>query len=388
MSSKRVAACRRDIAIQHLDELAKECIDCGIFTNPVQVEPGVWTGFLDLSRIYNHDEMPQFINYGVNGRSSNFVYAAKGDHCARMKKENRECVTIEPFVCLDGEVSMCHVIFSSKCITDQMAPKEAVESIKNLLVSTTQSGYQDHRTCLESYKFLNRISADKKRPVVILTDGHSSRFNPEVMRYCRNKQLHQFLSPPDTTGLTQLLDQIFTMLHAAYADKRDQIRLDESINRRCFMQILAETWNEWATIERIKNAARRVGITKDGFNIHLMNQDMMDRSDELSNTTPVKKNFVTTIKSPERCRKGTKDYWRLKYEASLEKIKDLEKAPITPEEVVPELLSIQKIKRKNVNKAATRCTQQYGSMEGKKILYVPSSVCVVYAKTPYCLSLN
>ena len=90
---------------------------------------------------------------------------------------------------------MCHVIFSSKYNTDQMAPKEAVENIKNLLISTTQSGYQDHQTCLES--------ANKKRLVVILTDGHSSKFNPEVMKYCRKEQLHQFLSPPDTTAVNR-----------------------------------------------------------------------------------------------------------------------------------------------------------------------------------------
>ena len=275
--------------------------------------------------------MPQFINYGVDGRASNLVYAAKGDNCERLKKENRECVTIEPFVCLDGEVTMCHVIFPAKCITDQMAPKEAVENIKNLLVSTTKSGYQDHQTCLETYKLLNRITANKKRPIVILTDGHSSRFNPEVMKYCRKKQLNQFLSPPDTTGLTQLIDQKFAMLHAAYTDTRNEMIFDETISRKFFMEILAQIWNDWATTERIKNAARRVGITKDGFNVNLMNQDMMDRSDDLTTTTPVKKKHVTTIQSPEGYRKNTKDYWRLKYEAAVERIKELEKAPITAE---------------------------------------------------------
>lgn len=52
----------------------------------------------------------------------------------------------------------------------------------------------------------------------------------------------------------------------------------------------------------------------------------------------------------------------------MERIKELKTTPITPEEVVPDLLSIRKIKRRDVNKAPVRCTQQYGSMEEKKNL--------------------
>ena len=71
----RAAACSRETAIEHIDDLARECIACNIFTNAEQQEPGVWTGDVDLSRIENHDEMPQFINFGVDGRAHSLVYA-------------------------------------------------------------------------------------------------------------------------------------------------------------------------------------------------------------------------------------------------------------------------------------------------------------------------
>ena len=60
---------------EHIDDLARECIACNIFTNAEQQEPGVWTGDVDLSRIENHDEMLQFINFGVDGRAHSLVYA-------------------------------------------------------------------------------------------------------------------------------------------------------------------------------------------------------------------------------------------------------------------------------------------------------------------------
>ena len=36
--------CTGDMACSHLDALAQELIDTGIFTNAKQIQPGVWTG--------------------------------------------------------------------------------------------------------------------------------------------------------------------------------------------------------------------------------------------------------------------------------------------------------------------------------------------------------
>ena len=97
--------------------------------------------------------MPQFIDYGVSSSATGaLTYCGRSEKCEQMKQENRECVTIEPYVSFDGEILMCHVIFPGTCISSHMAPKIAVEKINNLLVSTTDSGYQDGRACLASYK--------------------------------------------------------------------------------------------------------------------------------------------------------------------------------------------------------------------------------------------
>ena len=62
----------------------------GIVTNAVREEPGVWIGDLDTSRVFNHDECPQFVNYGVDGSGScELVYAAKGESCNRFLREQR-----------------------------------------------------------------------------------------------------------------------------------------------------------------------------------------------------------------------------------------------------------------------------------------------------------
>ena len=62
---QRVFACTEAMVRQYLDDLAEELIWTGIFTNAKQIELGVWTGSIDTSCTFNHDEVPQLIDYGV-----------------------------------------------------------------------------------------------------------------------------------------------------------------------------------------------------------------------------------------------------------------------------------------------------------------------------------
>jgi len=155
VSIRRALNCTRDMAIVHLDELADELIGSGIFTDARKIGPGKWRGNVDTSRIFNHDETPQFVNY--NDKKS-FVYCGKGDECKKLISENRECVTIHPFVSLSGEIILCHVIFKGKMITNQMcSSEEIVSKFQTLLISTTENGVQTHESLLEAYTgFKNR----------------------------------------------------------------------------------------------------------------------------------------------------------------------------------------------------------------------------------------
>ena len=83
-----------------------------------------------------------------------------------------------------------------------MAPIEAVKSINNLLISSTEKGSQDHNSLLECYKLFEKYLMEHniQRPVVVLSDGHSSRFDFDVLQFLRDSNMHLFLTPPDTTG--------------------------------------------------------------------------------------------------------------------------------------------------------------------------------------------
>ena len=93
------------MAIEYLDELADLINETGI-GQLVMVETGVWEGPVDLTRIWAHDETPQFINYNDNRKR---VFGESGKDCEMLTKENRENVTIQPFSNMKGDQAMCQL---------------------------------------------------------------------------------------------------------------------------------------------------------------------------------------------------------------------------------------------------------------------------------------
>ena len=383
-SMKRVLSCSKEMATEHIDNLAEELMSCGIMENGTKNASGVWTGVIDPTRIFNHDETPQFINYGVDGSANNVFYSGKGEGCSAAKTENRECVTIAPMVCLTGEVCMCHVIFASKGLKANMAPKEAVDAIENLLVSSTENGFMTGKACEKFYDMFDTYLTQNnvQRPVVVLTDGHSSRYDIEVLRFCKEKQIHQFVSPPDTTGLLQPLDQINSMLHSAYRNSLEENFAPGShVNRESFMLILAEIWPNWASKESVRKSFKRCGITKASLDIGYMQQDKFASADLVNPSEPPAltvsspstpktdklKLHIPEISSPENAKKGTAAYWKGKFMAMKNACKAIVETPISPDEV-PDFTRVEKFKgRKQKN---FRITQTCGSLSAKDILSV------------------
>ena len=210
-------------------------------------------------------------------------------------------------------------------ITSHMAPEVAVTKIPNLLVSTADSGTKDHVTLLAAYKQFNKVLTKKNviRPVVVLSDGHSSRFDSEVLTFLRSVSIFLFIGPSDTTGVTQLLDQINQALHHGYRMAKGQLfSASMTINREGFMTILADMWSNWTTPETIVKAGKRVGISHDGLNVEWMQQDKFQRAiaatehaDESINAGPSTSSPVCP--SPADIRKNNGAYWKVKYEAQV-----------------------------------------------------------------------
>ena len=160
-----------------------------------------------------------------------------------------------------------------------------------------------------------------KRPVVVLSDGHSSRFDSDVLTFLRSKNIRLFITPPDTTGVTQLLDQINQKLYSEYRSAKSVLYSSfMTINREGFMNILAELWPEWASKQTIINAGKKVGISSGGLSVEWIQEDKFLRSELCVNDNTEKNQLsaAVTISSSKDVRYGSARYWRRKYESAME----------------------------------------------------------------------
>ena len=104
--------------------------------------------------------------------------------------------------------------------------------------------------------------------------------------FLRDRLMSLFISPPDTTGVTQLLNQLIKIIYQQYIiTKKEMFTPFNTINREAFMIILANIWptwaapEPWATKESLVNAARRVGITSTALSVEFMQQDKFERAE-------------------------------------------------------------------------------------------------------------
>ena len=124
-----------------------------------------------------------------------------------------------------------------------------------------------------------------------------------------------FIGSPDTTGVTQLLDQINQSLHSQYrSQKKDLFTEDGTINREGFMQILGNMWRNWAQTSTIINAVKRVGISVDKLDVGWMQADKFAHAESCTEKEENASRQNIVISSPFSVRKKTTEYYKYKFE--------------------------------------------------------------------------
>ena len=182
------------------------------------------------ARMFNHDECPQMICFGGGtGTTRRRVAGQSGKQAKSSQVPNRECVTVHPIANLNGTFGPWHLIFSGESLTDSMISEAFLEMPEGLITHTAK-GVQTGHSLLQFYKKFYEWSQETQdtikhefgewqiqTPILLLTDGHSSRYNQEVLDYCATgDKLRQVLEPAQTSDKLQMLDQIFASFHHHY----------------------------------------------------------------------------------------------------------------------------------------------------------------------------
>ena len=102
------------------------------------------------------------------------------------------------------------------------------------------------------------------------------------MWFCEDASTDQFLLPPDTSGITQLHDQVNNKLHKQYEERKDKIYCGCcDINKEGFMTILGEIWEEWVTPHQLIKAGKGVGLSADSLNVNWMDRKIFEAAEAI-----------------------------------------------------------------------------------------------------------
>ena len=121
-----------------------------------------------------------------------------------------------------------------------------------------------------------------KKPILKTNYGHSSKFSHPSLSFLFGNGLEMFLGLPETTRLTQLLDQINQSLHSHFWKSKKKLFTNEmTTDREGFMAILTDIWPSWTTPEGIQKSTKVIGVSINGFNVNWLNQEKTEKVETL-----------------------------------------------------------------------------------------------------------
>ena len=177
------------------------------------------------------------------------------------------------------------VIFDRKTLNPQYTRGE----VPGTLYGLSQSGWIDKT--LFSEWFFNHflVYAPPIRPLLLLMDGHSSHYCPEVIRAAAAEKVILFVLPPNTTHLTQPLDKgCFGPLKTKWKEVCHKFitkNPGRQITRFDFSTLFAEAWYQAMTMSNIISSFRKTGVCPFNRNAVVLPCDTIKSMESLAQKT-------------------------------------------------------------------------------------------------------
>lgn len=207
-------------------------------------------------QIYNVDETGMSFEHKAPR-----VLTKKGKRKVRYRTSgNKSQVTVIGCVSAAGHAIPPFVIFDAKRLNLQWAEGEVPGTTYGL----SSNGWVDSelfRGWLVDHFVKHATGA---RPLFLLLDGHSSHYQPELVRYARDNGVILFCLPPHTTHESQPLDaSVFGPLKQHWSEAcHDYIATHPGrvLTKYQFSPLLSTAWTATMTPQNITSGFRRCGI--------------------------------------------------------------------------------------------------------------------------------
>lgn len=126
-----------------------------------------------------------------------------------------------------------------------------------------------------------------KDPVLLIMDDHSAHKTPEFMKICDENNVEVLYIPPNTSYLTQPLDQCrFGSPDNIFKQIIDEKLKTENLNKETFGQIYSIAREDSLTEGIIKQTWKKVGLLDQNYDILLENVNVIGRPQSSKESTP------------------------------------------------------------------------------------------------------
>ena len=206
--------------------------------------------------IFNCDES----GFSLSPKSPKVVCSAGMKAVSHITGDTKTQVTVLACTNASGYVLPPFIIFDRKTLNPQLTVGEVAGTIYGL----SNKGWIDKG--LFSYWFLNHflMYAPAARPLLLILDGHSSHYCPEIIRVAMEQDIIIFTLPPNTTHITQPLDKgVFGPLKSAWKNvcfKFLASNPGKCITRYEFSELFSKAWSQSMAIRNVTASFRATGI--------------------------------------------------------------------------------------------------------------------------------
>jgi len=242
LSQARAMATDEKVINQYFDILEDTLIENKILNDP--------------HCLYNHDEsgMP------LNPKSLKVVDRVGAKNPSYLTGQGKQQITVLACVSAAGACLPPFVIFDRQTLNPEMVRGEVPGSVYGL----STKGWINQELFEFWFKKHFLAYAPSTRPLLLLMDGHSSHYCPEVIRMASEDQIVVFALPPHTTHLTQPLDKsAFSSLKVCWRQVCHKFFVKNPgrvITRYDFCGLLSEAWYQAMTPRNISAGFKVCGV--------------------------------------------------------------------------------------------------------------------------------
>ena len=238
------------------------------------------------AQIYNVDESGMPLDHRPPK-----VVALKGQKKVRSRTSgNKSQITVIACVSATGHALPPFVIFDAKGLNYKWTKGK----ITGTRYGLSSSGWVDTDLFKEwlVQHFLKHAVGG--RPLLLILDGHSTHYQPEVIKYARSHKVILFCLPPHTTHESQPLDaSVFKSLKLHWHEACHRFvekNPGKSVTKYHFSKLLNEAWGKTMIPNVISSGFKRSGI-------YPFNPDAIDYGMNVDGAVPEEDKQVTEVEA-------------------------------------------------------------------------------------------